>query len=31
MDKTVDATIIKARKDLGRFIKYGHDDKGEEK
>ena len=31
MNKTVDATIIKARKDLGRFIKYGHDDKGEEK
>lgn len=31
MDKTVDATIIKARKDLGRFIKYGHDYKGEEK
>ena len=31
MNKTVDATIIKARKDLGRFIKYGHDYKGEEK
>lgn len=31
MNKTVDATIIKARKDLGSFIKYGHDDRGEEK
>ena len=31
MDRTVDATVIKARKDLGKFIKYGHEDRGEEK
>lgn len=31
IDRTVDASVIKARKDLGKFIKYGHDDRGEEK
>ena len=31
IERTVDASVIKARKDLGKFIKYGHDDRGEEK
>ena len=30
MDRAVDNAIIKARKDLGKFIKCGQDDKGEE-